>query len=60
VFIQAAAGLILIFIADLIGTFISFTNRFRNAVVTAIVFAVVYFGAIYVLLLVGGARVGLH
>src|SRR5262249_45485763 len=39
---QAGCGLILMFIADLIGTLISFTNRLRNAVVTAVVFAAVF------------------
>jgi H+/Cl- antiporter ClcA len=57
---QAAAGLILVFIADLIGTFISFSNRLRNAIVTAIVFAAVYLGLMYYLILVAGVTRGAH
>ena len=38
-------GALVVFFLDLIGNFISFSNRFLNALTTAIVFAVV-FGAL--------------
>lgn len=39
-------GAAIVFILDLIGNMISFSNRFLNALTTAIVFAVVFGGLI--------------
>ena len=38
--------MIVVFIADFISTFISFTNRLRNAIATTIVFAPLHFVAV--------------
>jgi hypothetical protein len=38
---------VIVFILDLIGNMISFSNRFLNALATAIVFAVVFGGLLY-------------
>lgn len=40
-------GAVIVFILDLIGNMISFSNRFLNALATAIVFAVVFGGLLY-------------
>jgi hypothetical protein len=40
-------GAVIVFILDLIGNMISFSNRFMNALATAIVFAVVFGGLLY-------------
>ena len=40
-----AGTVVLVLIADFIGTYINFTNRIRNAIVTAIVFGTLYYGA---------------
>jgi hypothetical protein len=40
-------GAAIVFVLDLIGNLISFSNRFLNALTTAIVFAVVFGGLIY-------------
>src|SRR5262245_30534994 len=47
--------MIVVFIADFISTFISFTNRIRNAIATTIVFAPLYFGAVFGLFFLLGA-----
>jgi len=44
--LQVLGIVIVVFVADYISTFISFTNRIRNAIVTTIVFAPVCVGAI--------------
>jgi hypothetical protein len=38
---------IVVFVIDLIGNMLSFSNRFVNAFVTAVVFAVVFGGLVY-------------
>ena len=40
-------GAVIVFILDLIGNMISFSNRFLNALATAIVFAIVFGGLLY-------------
>jgi hypothetical protein len=40
-------GAVIVFLLDLIGNMISFSNRFLNALTTAIVFGVVFGGLIY-------------
>jgi hypothetical protein len=40
-------GAVIVFILDLIGNLISFSNRVLNAFVTALVFAVVFGGLLY-------------
>jgi hypothetical protein len=40
-------GAVIVFILDLIGNMISFSNRFMNALATAIVFAIVFGGLLY-------------
>jgi hypothetical protein len=40
-------GAVIVFVLDLIGNMISFSNRFLNALATAIVFAVVFGGLLY-------------
>ncbi|MBA2127695.1 hypothetical protein DLM45_15900 [Hyphomicrobium methylovorum] len=40
-------GALVVFVLDLIGNLISFSNRFMNALATAIVFAVVFGGLLY-------------
>lgn len=40
-------GAVIVFILDLIGNLISFSNRVLNALATAIVFAVVFGGLLY-------------
>jgi hypothetical protein len=40
-------GAVIVFVLDLIGNMISFSNRFMNALATAIVFAVVFGGLLY-------------
>jgi hypothetical protein len=40
-------GAVIVFLLDLIGNMISFSNRFLNALTTGIVFAVVFGGLIY-------------
>jgi hypothetical protein len=47
---------IVVFIADYLSTFVSFTNRLRNAIAAAIVFTLLYYGAaigLYILLRFG-------
>jgi hypothetical protein len=41
---QMSFLVLVMFIADSIGTFISFTNRIRNAIATVVVFVPLYFG----------------
>lgn len=43
------AGAVVVFVADLIGNLITFNNRFTNALATAIVFAIMFAGALYAL-----------
>jgi hypothetical protein len=40
-------GAVIVFILDLIGNLISFSNRVLNALATAIVFAIVFGGLLY-------------
>jgi len=40
-------GAAIVFMLDLIGNMISFSNRFMNALATAIVFAIVFGGLLY-------------
>ena len=40
-------GAAIVFVLDLIGNMISFSNRFMNALATAIVFAIVFGGLLY-------------
>jgi hypothetical protein len=40
-------GAVIVFLLDLIGNMISFSNRFLNALTTGLVFAVVFGGLIY-------------
>jgi hypothetical protein len=40
-------GAAIVFVLDLIGNMISFSNRFLNALATAIVFAIVFGGLLY-------------
>lgn len=40
-------GAVIVFVLDLIGNLISFSSRFLNALVTAVVFAVVFGGLLY-------------
>jgi hypothetical protein len=40
-------GSAIVFVLDLVGNLISFSNRFLNALATAIVFAVVFGGLLY-------------
>jgi hypothetical protein len=40
-------GAAIVFVLDLVGNLISFSNRFLNALTTAIVFAVVFGGLMY-------------
>ncbi|MET0432487.1 MAG: hypothetical protein ABWX70_00655 [Hyphomicrobium sp.] len=40
-------GAVVVFILDLIGNLISFSNRILNALATAIVFAIVFGGLLY-------------
>ena len=40
-------GAVIVFLLDLIGNFISFSNRFLNALTTGIVFFLVFGGLIY-------------
>ncbi len=40
-------GAVIVFVLDLIGNLISFSNRVLNALATAIVFAVVFGGLLY-------------
>ena len=40
-------GAVIVFILDLIGNMISFSNRFLNALATAILFAIVFGGLLY-------------
>ena len=47
-----AAGAV--FIADLIGNAITFTNRYTNALATAVVFVVIFLGGFYVLAMLLG------
>ena len=52
-FVGLGGFVIVVFIADVLSTFVSFTNRITNAVVTAIVFTFFYFGGaggLYILL----------
>ena len=55
-FVGLGGFVIVVFIADFLSTFISFTNRVRNAIVTAILFTFLYYGAaigLYILLRLG-------
>jgi hypothetical protein len=40
-------GAVIVFVLDLIGNMISFSNRFMNALATAILFAIVFGGLLY-------------
>ena len=61
VFVQVAFVVILGLVADFLSTFISFANRIRNAVVTTIVFVLVYVaGLLGLFVLIGPVHVGLH
>ena len=55
--------MIVVFVADFISTFISFSNRIRNAIATTIVFAPLYLGALFALFglyILAGAPHGFH
>jgi hypothetical protein len=61
VFVQVGFVVVLGLVADFLSTFISFTNRIRNAVVTTIVFVLVYVvGLLGLFVLIGPVQISSH
>jgi hypothetical protein len=60
IFIVVLYLMSVVFVADFISTFISFSNRIRNAIATTIVFVPLYFGAMFGLWILAGAPHGFH
>jgi hypothetical protein len=50
IFFMTVGLVIMVFVADFFSTFINFTNRMTNAIVTTIVFTLLYFGAFVALI----------